>query len=70
MHMLLSGNFSTLPYMNINPNSLSTQPIDFDIVNNNGLSQDDHQVTNISLVSQAPYRVLSTFLGLHRCLQL
>ena len=50
MHMLLSGNFSTLPYMNINPNSLSDQPIDFDIVNNNGLSQDDHQVTNISLV--------------------
>ena len=36
--------------LNVNPNSPSAQPIDFDIVNNSGLSQDDHQVTNISLI--------------------
>ena len=34
----------------LNTNPSNAQPIDFDIVNNNDLSQDDHQVTNISLV--------------------
>ena len=33
-----------------NPNSPSAQPIDFDIVNNSGLSQGNHKVTNISLI--------------------
>ena len=36
--------------LNTDPNSPNNQPIDFDIVNNSGLSQDDHQVTNINLV--------------------
>ena len=42
--------------LNTDPNSPSAHPIDFDIVNNSGLSQDDHQVTNISLVFSSTSR--------------
>ena len=42
--------------INVDPNSPNAQPIDFDIVNNSGLSQDDHQVTNISLVFSSTSR--------------
>ena len=42
--------------VNTDPNSPNALPIDYDIVNNNGLSQNDHQVTNISLVFSSTSR--------------
>ena len=47
--------------VNTDPNSPNAQLIDFDIVNNSGLSQDDHQVTNISLIFSSTYHSLFYF---------